>query len=235
MTTRRSKRSRDPDVQPSAKLEIAADLRVDAARGLGARDAASCAAVCSTVDSLIDAEFAVQRASGAKIACEAGCIYCCHQRVAVFAHEAVALLHELRKRLPPKDAGDIERRIVANARTIDRWTPEQHRAANLPCALLVEGRCAAYDVRPSACARYHSLSRPRCERAYEHPQDNGTPRNSRPALAVLQELGSAVESSLESALVDAGLPTDKRELHQTLRALLEDQSAWSGVTPSSMP
>jgi len=153
----------------------------------------------------------------------------------VFAHEAAALLRELRRRLSPSEAETMETRILANARAIDGWTPEQHRAANLPCALLVEGRCSVYDVRPSACARYHSLSRARCEHAFEHPQDIGTPRNSRPALAMLQELGSAIDSSLESALVDAGLSPVKGELHQTLRALIEDASAWQGITPSSAP
>ena len=211
------------------------ELRGDVASSLRTRDAAACEATAGKVAALLDAGFAAQRASGARIACEAGCTFCCHQRVGVFAHEAVALLRHLRTRLPAAEADAIERRIRLNARTIDGWTPEQHRAANLRCALLVEGRCAAYDVRPSACARYHSLSRARCEHAYENPQDVGTPRNSRPALAVLQELGRAVESSLESALVDAGLPADKRELHHALRALLDDSSAWHGLTPSSAP
>ena len=60
--------------------------------------------------------------------------------------------------------------------------PPTTSAANLRCALLVDGRCAAYEARPSACARYHSLSRARCKYSYEHPEDIGTPRNSRPAL-----------------------------------------------------
>ena len=226
-------------MEPSASLEstqdLAASLRADARRGLRTGDADACAAVCRKVLAVLEAEFAAQRASGAKIACQAGCTFCCHQRVGVFAHEAVALLRELRNRLSPAEAETIERRILANARTIDRWTPEQHRAANLRCALLVEGRCAAYDVRPSACARYHSLSRARCEYSYEHPEDIGTPRNSRPALAVLQDLGSVVDSSLGAALVDAGLPAAKRELHQALRALLEDPFAGSGLRPSSAP
>ena len=127
------------------------------------------------------------------------------------------------------------RRVLANARTIDGWTPEQHRASNLSCALLVDGRCAAYAARPSACARYHSLSRARCEHSFQHPQDIGTPRNSRPALADLQELGDALDFGVEAALVDAGLPPAKDELHQTLRALIEDPSAWPGLTPSSAP
>jgi Fe-S-cluster containining protein len=210
-----------------------AALRSKAAKLLRTRDAVACAAVSRHVDAVLEGELAAQRASGAKIACAPGCTFCCHQRVGVFVHEAVALLRELRNRLPPAEAQAIERRVVANAKTIDGLTPEQHRAANLRCALLVDGRCAAYDVRPSACARYHSLSRARCEHSFEHPQDIGTPRNSRPALAALQELASALESSLEAALIDAGLPSAKGELHQTLRALLEDPSTWARLTPSS--
>jgi Fe-S-cluster containining protein len=211
------------------------ELRDDVASSLRTRDAAACEAMARKVAALLDAKFATQRASGAKIACEAGCTFCCHQRVVVFAHEAVALLRHVRTRLPAAEADAIERRIRVNARTIDGWTPERHRAANLRCALLVEGRCAAYDVRPSACARYHSLSRARCEHSFEHPEDIGTPRNSRPALAELQELGAALDSALEAAIVDADLPPAKDELHQALRALLDDSSAWAGLTPSSAP
>jgi len=213
----------------------AAGLRRDAGRRLVARDAAACSEVCQRVVAALEAELGAQRASGARIACAAGCTFCCHQRVGVFAHEAVALLRHLRTQVPQADAAEIEQRVLANARTIDGWTAEQHRAANLRCALLVDGRCAAYAARPSACARYHSLSRARCEHSFEHPEDIGTPRNSRPALADLQELGNALDSGMEAALTDAGLPATKGELHQTLRALLEDPSAWPGLTPSSAP
>jgi hypothetical protein len=226
-------------MQPTATfshIRATADrVRRDAAARLSVRDAAACGAVCRHVDAVLEAEFAAQRASGAKIACVAGCTFCCHQRVGVFAHEVVALLEHLSTRLPRSEAEMIEGRILANAQTIDGWTPEQHRAANLRCALLVEGRCAAYEVRPSACARYHSLSRARCERAFEHPEDLGTPRNSRPALAELQELGAALDSSIEAALVDAARPAAKGELHQTLRALLEHPTAWPDLRPSSAP
>ncbi len=213
----------------------AEELRRDAASLLRTRDAAACEAVCSEAVAILEAEFAAQRSAGARIACATGCAFCCHQRVGVFAHEAVALLRYMRARLPRAEAAAIEQRVLANARTIDGWTPEQHRAANLRCALLVDGRCAAYEARPSACARYHSLSRARCEYSFEHPEDIGTPRNSRPALAELQDLGASLDSALEAALADAGLPGTKGELHQTLRVLLGDPSERPGLTPSSAP
>ena len=211
------------------------DLRRDAASRLRARDAEACGVVGRNVVAALDAAFAAQRVAGARIACAAGCAFCCHQRVSVFAHEAVALLQHVRAKLPRAEAQAIGRRILVNASTIDGWTPEQHRAAYLRCALLVDGRCAAYEARPSACARYHSLSRARCEYSFDHPEDIGTPRNSRPALAEIQELGSTLDLGVEAALVDAGLAATKTELHQTLRALLEDSSAWPGLTPSSTP
>ena len=70
-------------------------------------------------------------------------------------------------------------------------------------------------------ARYHSLSRARCEQAFEHPEDLGTPRKSRPALAEIQRLGDTLAVATESALARAGLTATKSELHQLLRALLE--------------
>jgi len=185
-------------------------------------DAEACAAVCRHTVGVLGAELDARRADGARIACVPGCAFCCHQRVGVYAHEAVALLQHLRSCTPRTDAAVIEARVVVNARVVDGMTSEQHRAANLPCAFLVDGRCAAYEVRPSACARYHSLSRARCEHAFAHPEDIGTRRNSRPALAELQALGAAVETATEAALEDAGLSATRGELHQLLRDLLED-------------
>jgi Fe-S-cluster containining protein len=184
-------------------------------------DAGTCVSVCrSTVDT-IETEFAAQKAEGAAIACAPRCTFCCHQRVTVYAHEAIALLSELRALASRDEAAAIEARIIANARTIDRMTVEQHRSANLACAFLVRGCCAAYGVRPLTCARYHSLSRARCEHAFEHPEDLGTPRNARPALAEIQRLGDTLAVATESALASAGLSAMKSELHQLLRALLE--------------
>ena len=191
-------------------------------------DADACAAVCRHTVGVIGAELEARRADGAPLACATGCTFCCHQRVGAYAHEAIALVHHLRASVPAADAAAIEARIVANARAVDGMTAEQHRAANLRCAFLVDGRCAAYEVRPSACARYHSLSRARCEHAFNHPEDVGTPHNSRPALAELQAFGAAVTAASEAALEDAGLSATQGELHQLLRALLEDSNSIAG-------
>jgi Fe-S-cluster containining protein len=224
----------------------AAVYRRTAERLATSRDAATCETVGRELIDTIEAEFDALTADGAPIACAPSCTFCCHLRVGAYVHEAIALLRYLRTTAPRDQAAEIETRILGNARRIDGMSSlAEHYAARVRCAFLVDGRCAAYDVRPSACARYHSTSRARCEYLYDHPQDVGTPRMARPALAQLQDFGAAVDSATASALEHAGLSARKAELHQLLRALIEDPSVaerWqggegvaAGATPSLAP
>ena len=196
-------------------------------------DAAACANLCRRLDARLEAETEAARRDGVTIACVAGCSFCCHQRVRVLPHEAIALLEHLRTGCSPSDATAIEARIRANARAVDAMTPGEHRGANLPCAFLVDGRCSAYEVRPSVCASFHSLSEDRCRHAFENPRDAGTPRNSRPVTLELKAFADAVLGGAEAGLADVGLTSSKAELHQLLRDLLDTGGA--GVTVSVKP
>jgi len=185
----------------------------------------ACAAVCGYVAAKLDAALEAARVAGAAIACVTGCNYCCHQRVSVFPHEAIALWRHLRTAVAPPVAAVIERRLRETAAAVDGMTPQEHHVAVIGCAFLIDGRCSAYEVRPSACAAYHSLSKARCEHAYTHAGDAGTPGNSRPALLDYQVLGDALIEATRSGLASAGRPGGKRELHQALRVLLDDPQA----------
>ena len=186
---------------------------------------------CGRLAGEIDDAFIAATRAGTPIACAAGCDFCCHLRVSVFEHEAIALLHHLRTRLPAVDAAAAEQRIVENAARIDAMNVGQHYLARMPCALLVDGRCCAYEARPSACAAHHSLSRARCEHAFQHPEHHGTPKNGRPASLELQTLGDALIAATQSALEDNGRTATRNELHQSLRDLLERRDA--ADTPST--
>ena len=184
-------------------------------------DAATCTALCRRLNGVIDDKIAALKEAGAAVACAPGCDYCCHLRVDVFPHEAAALLHHIRMRASAEEAAQIEDRVRANAARIDALTTEQHRSAGIACAFLRDGLCAAHEVRPSACATYHSLSRARCEHAFRHPQHIGTPRNARPALLELQVFGAAQIAATSAAREAVGLTVEQGELHQALRALLD--------------
>jgi Fe-S-cluster containining protein len=173
------------------------------------------------LNGVVDAKIDALKDAGASLACAPGCDYCCHLRVDVFAHEAVALLDHLRTRASADDAALIEAKIRANAARVDSLSVEQHRAAGIACAFLSAGLCSAHDVRPSACATYHSLSRARCEHVFRHAADIGTPRNARPALLELQVFGAAQIEATAAARKAAGMSGEQLELHQALRALLD--------------
>jgi Fe-S-cluster containining protein len=187
----------------------------------GACDGATCTALCRRLNGVVDAKIEALSAAGARVACAPGCDYCCHLRVELFEHEAVALFDFLRTRASREDAAVIERNIRANAARVDALSAAQHRSAGIACAFLRDGLCAAHDLRPSSCAAYHSLSRERCEHAFRHPQDIGTPRNARPALLELQAFGTAQIEATSAAREAAGLSGGQLELHQALRALLD--------------
>jgi hypothetical protein len=215
-----------PSLDPRDHIAAAAaDVHRHTTEQLGRRNVEACAAIGRHDAAVVEAEFERLKGDGAGIACAAGCTFCCHLRVGIFPHEAIALLNHLRTALQPDEASAIEKRILENAHEIDGKSVAEHNAARIRCALLVDGRCAAYDVRPAACARYHSLSRARCEYSYDHPHDIGTARNSRPALAELQAFGAAVDAATVAALEGAGLSSTKGELHQRLRAMIESPRA----------
>jgi Fe-S-cluster containining protein len=186
-------------------------------------EASACAALCRRLNGAIETKIGALKAQGAHVACAPGCDYCCHLRVELFAHEAVALLDYLRTRAAPDEAALIEAKIRANAARVDALTPEQHRSAGIACAFLREGLCSAHDVRPSSCAAYHSMSRERCEHGFRHPEDIGTPRNARPALLELQAFGAAQIEATSAARKAVGLSGGQVELHQALRALLDEK------------
>lgn len=209
----------------------AATFDLAATRLRDAADASVCTEFARHVASTIEAKFAELQREGAAIACAPGCAFCCHQRVGLLPHEAIALFEYLRSAMPPATAAGVEARLRANAARIAGLTAREHLALRLPCAFLVEGRCSAYEVRPANCAAYHSLSRVRCEEAFARPEHAGTPRNSRPALLDLQNFCDAQIEAARTGVAAAGLNNAKGELNAWLRALLDDPDAaarWFG-------
>lgn len=184
-----------------------------------------CAALCEQTNSALEQEFARFAAEGSPVACAPGCAFCCHHRVSVLPHEALALWHALRVELPETLAAVVTSRIREHARRVDAMTVAEHYAANLPCAFLIDGRCSAYARRPSVCASFHSMSRLRCEESFNRPEGIGTPRNSRPVLLELQGFADAVIEATSASLAAAGRDARKLELHQAVRALLDDPDA----------
>lgn len=184
-------------------------------------DADSCAALVAMADQRFSATFDHLRKEGAPIACKPGCSYCCHLRVTLAPHEAIALVRFLRTELPATLAQEIEQRVLANAEQIAHLSEEQHWSTNVQCAFLVAGRCSAYHARPMACALHHSLDVKACEASYANPADHSIGIRK---LGVIEKTAAAVQAGTKQALRDLGLSNEPMELHTAVAAILRDQS-----------
>lgn len=106
--------------------------------------------------------------------CASGCSTCCCQIFHLNTMQLLVILHRLENDLELRAKFDemnakrkdlIEERLetikeISNlpdyADFVKKWI-----ALKIPCALLYEGKCLVYDIRPGACSTYLTLSPPR--------------------------------------------------------------------------
>lgn len=158
-----------------------------------------------------------------KVACHQGCDHCCHQPVPVLFPEAVRALDAL---APEARAGVGERAWAALGALggLDLYEAWEVRH---PCPLLVDGRCAAYTARPSACAAYYSAS----DEACAGDADASVPRHGPPLMAA-----ASARAALADALAAAGLDARSVWLGSALAALADDPSlAERWLTGAKLP
>jgi hypothetical protein len=205
-------------MDPTAAAKLAIDSTANTLKR--STDVDSCVALAGKLDRHLDATLVyAMKSLGAPIACRAGCSYCCHVRVDVLAHEAIALVRYLKSQIPEEQAQAIAARVGANACRLATMTPDQHNAARVQCAFLVAGRCSAYPVRPLACAGFHSLDVGKCERAYNDPAGLTNPI---PMVGEVKEIETATATGVRQALRGLKLDDQPMELHTAVAALLRE-------------
>jgi hypothetical protein len=184
-------------------------------------DVDSCVALAERIDALMTDAIDYFQKEGAGIACRAGCNFCCHLRVMVYPHEAIALFRYLKSRIPKEQSEIIQARLIANAAHIGKLSREGRMATGVACAFLVDGKCSAYEVRPAACSGYHSLSKERCQAAHDNPADSPDPI---PVLQGLRYVAAALDDGMDQALAAAGLTGTRVELQTAVAALIRNPS-----------
>jgi Fe-S-cluster containining protein len=182
-------------------------------------DVDACVTLAARIDKLVEEAVATFQAGEAVIACREGCNFCCHLRVMLFPHEAIALFRYLGSRMPKERAAIVRKRVLENAAHISRLTREGRAVTNLPCAFLVDGKCSAYEARPAACSGYHSLSREKCEASYEN---GGSLPEGIPVLSALRYIAAALDDGMEQGLAAAELSATRVELNTAVAALIRN-------------
>lgn len=96
----------------------------------------------------------------AAVACRAGCGTCCHNDVAVQAHEVLIAAEHIQKTFSPAALETLIAQAAAHraAYAAKRDLPAGQQRPQTPCVLLRDGSCSIYEDRPEICRAYHSNS-----------------------------------------------------------------------------
>jgi Fe-S-cluster containining protein len=156
----------------------------------------------------------------APFACREGCAWCCHQTVGVAAPEVLRIAAHLRQTLSPQDLEATRARVRERAAQRQALRPDRRSRARLPCALLVDDRCAAYPVRPLTCRGFNSDDAARCEREL---QTGG--RVASPSYEPQQRLCTFVLDGMRAGLEETRLSGDLLELSAALDIALAEPDA----------
>ena len=162
-------------------------------------------------------------ASGAKLACCAGCGLCCTLRVDVFAHEVFLVAHHIRANFSAAERAALTARLAAHGEKVRPLTPFEHATQNVVCPLLRDSRCSVYADRPHTCRRHHSLDFAACQFTYDHPTDLDFPgAHDRDLFRTLTE---AMRQGAET-YAQLGYDTTIYELGTALAEALESPASW---------
>jgi Fe-S-cluster containining protein len=137
-------------------------------------------------------------AARAQVACHAGCSTCCHERVAVQAHEVLIVADHVQRQFSAEAlealiARAAVHRTAHTGRGGPGWT-----SPRTPCVLLTDGRCSVYEARPGICRAHHSHTVEGCKAnlaAGDEHVDVKIPGVRGRMFAVMLGMDQAVESA----------------------------------------
>ena len=168
-----------------------------------------------------ESDFAAQRDRDANLAerlsaveCRRGCVFCCHLNVGVTALEAVRIAAALRRTAAAGRQGAV---LAADDRSARRGAQERFKL-KAPCALLADGACSVYELRPLACRALLSLSANLCELELEEREAGRTAQV--PTLVMPRLIAAGYISGEVAALDDLGLASHLGELTASVALLL---------------
>jgi hypothetical protein len=153
------------------------------------------------------------------IDCAKGCSFCCYLYASATAPEIFAMSRFLRANFDADRLADIAERCAP----LKGMSIDDRNRAKIPCPLLQDNACSAYEVRPIACRMCVSGSRARCEAGF-----NGSDENiPRPRVHIYA--GSNTRLALISAIESTGRSNHAYELGGALALALEEpdlESRW---------
>jgi Fe-S-cluster containining protein len=159
------------------------------------------------------------------LACKRGCAHCCHRPVGTSAAVVLRIAAALREHASEAEFADILAKVVSlDDKTHGaRWSPSERPPH--PCALLLNGACRIYPIRPFVCRAWNSADESACRRALgEDILEMRFDLFQRTTYA-------AAEQGLKAALESHRIDSADLELTAAMRVALENRDAgerWLG-------
>jgi Fe-S-cluster containining protein len=118
----------------------------------------------SLADQLID-YFESENHLPHPIACREGCNFCCFNQVEATPPEALLIGHHVAKNFSTEEKGGLMTRVTRSlnlkaGKSKKKIARLRHQ---LPCPLLMDGRCSIYPVRPLVCRAMHTFEAAACD------------------------------------------------------------------------
>jgi hypothetical protein len=153
-----------------------------------------------------------------KLACKAGCAFCCHLRVDARAHEVIYAAEFIRRNLSDAEIEGIVARSKAHAKKIGAMTVLEQFSTNNACPLLVDGRCSAYGGRPISCRSHHATELKYCQQFFETCDPNTPASHDEP----LYHNSRAVWDGITKAFAEEGYDSEMYDFGSALGEALEN-------------
>jgi Fe-S-cluster containining protein len=157
-----------------------------------------------------------------RLACRAGCTWCCYFTVDVRAAEVFRILDLVEQSFTPEEKTRVYAEVRANSAALRKLGEGERVTRNVKCPFLNEGRCTVYENRPQSCRNYHATDVSGCRRSYEEPENLDIDPDFAPG--VYQAGGAHVEA-VSSAMRDAGYDVNAYELNCAIDAALSQPAA----------
>jgi hypothetical protein len=160
-------------------------------------------------------ETADSHAQAGRAQCQPGCVSCCYLMVMGAPIEILGIARHLLETRTPAEIERIKQRL---RKVVDiPLDPALRVRSKTPCGLLEDGRCIAYEQRPSVCRMALSQSRAACDSCL---QGKGA---SIPYIEQPSKIAAVMQAGIDHALImRRNLSTEGAELARGLLVALND-------------
>jgi Fe-S-cluster containining protein len=141
-------------------------------------------------------------ASPQKMACKAGCSYCCYYKVEARAPEVLVIQQFIETQFTLAQKACVLKQAELNVAEVKNLSHAQHLAVNQACPLLEDGQRSAYSVRPSKCRNFHAQDVEGCEQSFNEPTNMSIPNTFIEAVALT---ANGTTTGFEQAQEGSGL------------------------------